>query len=250
VPLDDAAPFRRPELRWLENAVAALPLPYGIDAPYAPAGLIAGGLALATVGVRRRRWLLPAGGLLASAGHYLHTTVRGKFRVWEREFERLDLRGDEHLLDLGCGRGAVLIAAARRLPAGRAVGIDLWHGQDQAGNDISVTRRNAQAAGVADRVELHTADMTQLPFPDDSFDIVTSALAVHNIPTTRGRARALDEAIRVLRPGGRLLLADWHRAARVYQTHLGAGTESRSLGAGYWYGGPWAATSMITKTKT
>lgn len=72
---------------------------------------------------------------------------------------------------------------------------------------MAVTRRNAQAGGVADRVELHTADMTQLPFPDDSFDIVTSALAVHNIPTASGRRRALDAAIRVLRPGGRLLMA-------------------------------------------
>lgn len=130
MPVDGAAPFRRPELRWLENAVAALPLPYGIDAPYAPAGLIAAGVTLATVGVRRPRWRLPAGVLLASAALYLHTTLHGKFRVWERELDQLALRGDEHLLDLGCGRGAVLIAAARRLPAGRAVGIDLWHGQD------------------------------------------------------------------------------------------------------------------------
>ncbi|MGH3768868.1 MAG: SAM-dependent methyltransferase [Pseudonocardiaceae bacterium] len=64
--------------------------------------------------------------LLGQAALYLHTTPRGKVRVWEDELDRLSLRGDEQLLDLGCGRGAVLIAAAQRLPAGRAVGVDLW----------------------------------------------------------------------------------------------------------------------------
>ena len=71
--------------------------------------------------------------LLANAGVYLHTTLRGKLRIWERELDRAGLQGNEQLLDLGCGRGAVLIAAARRLPAGRAVGADLWT-RDQSGN--------------------------------------------------------------------------------------------------------------------
>jgi arsenite methyltransferase len=140
---------------------------YGIDAPYVPAGLAAGGLAC-VVGARLigRRWLaVPGVALLAQAALYLHTTLRGKLRVWERELDQLKLRGDEQLLDLGCGRGAVLIAAAQRLPRGRAVGVDLWRSQDQIGNDPDVTRTNAAAAGVDDRVELHTADMTALPFP-------------------------------------------------------------------------------------
>jgi SAM-dependent methyltransferase len=237
-------------LPWLERAVAALPLPYGIDAPYAPAGLIAGGAGMAALGLRRPRWLAPAAMCLASAGVYLHTTVRGKLRVWERELDRVGLHGDEHLLDLGCGRGAVLIAAARRLPSGRAIGIDLWRGQDQSGNDPATTWGNAEDAGVAARVELHSADMTRLPFPDGRFDVVTSALAIHNIPTAAGRLRALDEALRVLRPGGHLLLADWHQTARDYQRHLGPTAASRPLGPSYWYGGPWAATTMITMPKT
>lgn len=126
--------------------------------------------------------------LLASAGVYLHTTLRGKLRIWERELDRAGLCGNEQLLDLGCGRGAVLIAAARRLPAGRAVGADRWT-RDQSGNGPEVTLANAAAAGVADRVEVHTADMTALPFPDSSFDVVTSAMAIHNILPGEARAR-------------------------------------------------------------
>lgn len=226
----------------------ARPLRYGIEAPYVPAGLAAGGLILVAASGQARWLLVPGAVLLAQAVLYLHTTVYGKIRVWERELDRLDLRGDERLLDLGCGRGAVLIAAARRLPHGRAVGVDLWRGQDQSGNDIDITRANAEAANLADRVELHTADMTELPFPDSSFDVITSALAVHNIPTPEGRDRALDEAIRVLRPGGRLLVADFRHTTQ-YLEHLGAPAASRPLGPRYWYGGPWAATTMITKTK-
>ncbi|MFD0332022.1 hypothetical protein ACFQZC_37220 [Streptacidiphilus monticola] len=57
--------------------------------------------------------------VLASTGVYLHTTLHGKLSIWERELDRIELQGDERLLDLGCGRGAVLIQAARRLPRGR-----------------------------------------------------------------------------------------------------------------------------------
>ncbi len=141
-----------------------------------------------------------------------------------------------------------MIAAAQRPPAGRAVGVDLWRSQDQSGDDIQVTRTNAEHAGVVDRVELHTADMTELPFADDSFDVVTSALAIHNIPTAAKRHRALDEAMRVLRPGGRLLVADF-RHTSGYRKHLRHTATSRRLGCRYWYGGPWAATTMVTATR-
>jgi SAM-dependent methyltransferase len=97
------------------------------------------------------------------------TTLRGKLRVWRRELDRIGLNGDEQLLDLGCGRGAVLIAAATRLPTGRAVGVALWS-KDQSGNNRAATLANAAAAGVTDCVEVHTADMAALPFADGSFD--------------------------------------------------------------------------------
>ena len=185
--------------------------------------------------------------LLAQAGSFLYTTLRGKHRIWQRQLEALNLVGDEQLLDLGCGRGAVLIEAAKRLPSGRAIGADLWTG-DQSGNTADATFVNARAAGVADRVEICTANMTSLPFEDDTFDVVTSALAIHNIEATEDRHRALDEAMRVLRPGGRLVIADITFQAKKYVAHLGHGT-LRSLGMRYWYGGPWFSVSLLEIVK-
>src|ERR1700761_3572607 len=111
--------------------------------------------------------------ILGSAASYIYATRVGKFRVWAELFDGLALRGDETLLDLGCGRGAVLLAAAKRLPRGRAIGVDLWRA-DQTENSQQATLTNAAREGVADRIELHTADMTGLPLDNDSVDVIVS----------------------------------------------------------------------------
>ncbi|MGH9207963.1 MAG: class I SAM-dependent methyltransferase, partial [Acidimicrobiales bacterium] len=115
-----------------------------------------------------------AAGIAASAALYIYATRAGKFVVWNRILDDLRLQGDETVLDMGCGRGAVLLAAAKRLPRGRAIGVDLWQA-DQTGNSPSATLANAELENVADRIELHTADMTALPFDDDSVDVIVSS---------------------------------------------------------------------------
>ena len=221
---------------------------YGIDAPFAPAllaGLIIFYLVLAIVTGRVKFWLAFAF-VLAFEAYYLWGTLQGKFVVWAGLLDRLGLRGDERVLDLGCGRGAVLLMAAQRLPTGRAVGVDLWRSVDQSGNSAEATRRNAVAEGVADRVELHTADMTALPFADNDFDVVLSNFAIHNISGRAGREKAISEAVRVLRPGGRLRIVDV-RGTSQYEaqlTKLGMADVTRS-GLGWWF---WPA-HLVTATK-
>ena len=189
--------------------------------------------------------------LTSFVGFFIHTTRRGKFAVWAEILDVLQLRGDETLLDLGCGRGAVLHAAAKRLPDGRAIGVDLWRA-DQTGNSPEQTLANAAAEGVADRVEVHTGDMTNLPFDDASVDVIVSSLAIHNIPARDGRARALNEAARVLRPGGRLAIVDLWDTRRHTQRLRALGWDDvrrRNLGWRMWWGGPYLGTHLVTATK-
>lgn len=184
-------------------------------------------------------------------GSYLYTTRVGKFQVWARVLGGLRLRGDEQVLDLGCGRGAQLLAAAKLVPRGRAVGIDLWRA-DQTSNSPDATRRNAEREGVADRIDLHTGDITRLPFADSTFDLVISSLVLHNIPSAAGRRAAIDEAVRVLRPGGRLAIADLQATSRHRERlhELGlTDVRRRNLGWRMWWGGPWLPTRLVTATK-
>lgn len=227
---------------------------YGIDAPYAPAFIAVMIVVVLVLAILSGRWqtFVPVFFMLAVLGFYLHSTLRGKFVVWADLLDQLNLRGDEQILDMGCGRGAVLLMAAQHLTTGRAVGVDLWRSVDQSGNAVEATRRNAVAEGVADRVELHTGDMMALPFEDCSFDVVVSSLAIHNISGSAGREKAINEAVRVLRPGGRLMIADI-RATRQHQAQLAKlgmnDVSRRRLGWRFWWGGPWGATRLVTATK-
>jgi Methyltransferase domain len=140
------------------------------------AGLLAGaGVALARG--NRLAAAIAAGSaaqIVATTASFIYATRSGKFHAWDRILDDLRLRGDETLLDMGCGRGAVLLAAAKRLPRGRAIGVDLWR-PDQTENSQDGTLANAALEDVADRVELHTADMTALPLADGSVDVSSAA---------------------------------------------------------------------------
>jgi SAM-dependent methyltransferase len=230
---------------------------YGVDGPAhvailmsATSGLLVG--AVAALRARRRIGrLLLLGAVFEAfrAGTFLYATLHGKLVVWAREVDALSLTGTEQVLDLGCGRGAVLLTVARRLTTGTAIGLDLWQTKDQSGNSETATRRNAIAEGLADRIDLVTGDMRSLPFDDASFDLVVSSLALHNVPNSDDRATAVSEALRVLRPGGRLLLADALHTDAYADTLRKAGALDvtvRPLGWRVWYGGPWFVLSMVT----
>ncbi|MEP6993194.1 MAG: class I SAM-dependent methyltransferase [Acidobacteriota bacterium] len=132
----------------------------------------------------------------------------GKVREREGLLDTIAWTGRERVLDVGCGRGLMLIGAARRLTTGKATGIDIWQAEDLSGNRPEATLDNAHREGVADRVEIQTADMRKIPFPDSSFDVVLSSQAIHNIYAADGRAQAIAEIARVLAPGGRALVRD------------------------------------------
>lgn len=141
--------------------------------------------------------------------------------------------------------------AASLLPRGRATGIDLWKTHEQSGNALSVTQQNAQREAVADRVALHTADMQRLPFPDGSFDVVVSSLAIHNIRHPGGRRQALGEAARVLKPGGRVVIVVFftQRYGEYLREFGMTDVTKHALDWQFWYGGPWFAPPLVSARK-
>ena len=132
----------------------------------------------------------------------------GKVRRRERLLNRIVWTGHEQVLDVGCGRGLMLVGAAKRLSTGKATGIDIWQAEDLTNNYAEAALENARREGVAERVDLKTADMRQMPFPDETFDVVVSRVAIHNLYQTVERAQALSEIARVLKPGGEVLIED------------------------------------------
>ncbi len=197
---------------------------YGIDAPTAVRNLTIGGILgilagfvfysiIVSIPPIARMILLISGfvsgfALLVTAGLMVWSSKYGKLLQREQLIDALSLTGNENVLDVGCGRGLLLTGAARRLPGGKAFGIDLWQNVDQSGNSIEAALANSQAENVADRIEIRTADMRDLPFPDGSIDAVISSLAIHNVSDKEERAKAIREIARVLKPSGRLALQD------------------------------------------
>ena len=207
---------------------------YGIDAPPVVRNLALAGLACVAAGLSLKL-LLPAAQseistvllicgltagwcLLFTAGLMVWSSKVGKLRFREQLLDSLALSGDETIVDIGCGRGLLLNGAARRLLTGKAIGVDLWHNQDQSGNSPEVTLANARAEGVANRMEIRTADMRKLPFPDGTVDVVVSNIAIHNIPDKQGRDRAIGEIGRILKAGGQVVLVDLRAVDEYAQT--------------------------------
>jgi len=146
---------------------------YGIDAP----GVVRNLFIVAAVGLtlfltaRFGLWsgvvgpvALSYSGLWAGLGcglmgvWMLYDSKVGKLKERERLLDLVALRGNEAVLDVGCGRGLLLIGAARRLTTGRATGLDLWQAEDLTGNKPEATLKNARREGVADRVEVTTGE--------------------------------------------------------------------------------------------
>lgn len=116
--------------------------------------------------------------------------------------ERLTLTGRERVLDVGCGDGAPALRLAGTTDAS-VLGITI------SAQQVAEATRRAEQAGLADQLEFQLADAMAMPFPDDSFDAAFALESVHHMD----RPTVLRELARVVRPGGKIVLADIFRRA-------------------------------------
>ncbi len=209
---------------------------YGIDAPGVVRNLLVIGTALIISG-----FVFPAihlgnvtilwsqsafwsgGGCFTGGILMLLYAKWGKFRHRDKMLNMLRWRGDERVLDVGTGRGLLLIGAARRLTTGATTGIDVWSTKDLSGNSLARTQANIHVEGVAGKVDLKSDDARKLSFPDASFDVILSNLCIHNIPQAEGRAQACREIARVLKPGGIALISDFINTGAYQKTFASCG---------------------------
>lgn len=161
------------------------------------------------------------GGYLIAGGVMIWSSKSAKLAVRDRLLDAIPWRGDEKVIDVGCGRGLLLIGAAKRLRSGKVTGVDIWSAADLSGNHPDSTLLNAKAEGVADRVKLDEADARKLPAGSGTCDVVLSSLALHNIRGAGEREKALAEMLRVAKPGGHVAIFDVFHAG-AYEKYLAA----------------------------
>ncbi len=209
---------------------------YGVDAPGVMRTFFLLGVAcllLATflpptlrvgpVAIDSRSFIWPAVSLIVACLLFLLYVKVGKFRHRDFMLGMHAWRGDEQVLDVGCGRGLLLAGAAKRIAqlhgTGHATGIDIWSNTDMAANSALATQRNLELEGVLQLCTLVSKPAQEMPFADGSFDLVVSNLCLHNIYDRGTRQRAVAQIARVLKAGGVALISDY-KLTRAYAQQL------------------------------
>jgi len=206
---------------------------YGIDSPYIITGELLAGIVLTGLVFALphlfglpARWITLAVGLLlvSSAAGMVSYSKSGKLRIRDELMDSIRWTGDETVLDIGCGRGLLLISAARRLTTGKAIGVDIWLPKALTGNSPKRVLENAELEGVAGKIEVKEGDARRLPFPDETFDVVISNFVLHEMQTGAERKAMIREIARVLKPGGQVALVDFIFTSQCVQDLIESGT--------------------------
>jgi SAM-dependent methyltransferase len=158
-------------------------------------------------------FLVPAGLFILCAAYFAYArflfSPRGgniQSQIISLLLNRIEWDGKGKALDIGCGNGALAIAIATKHPEIHVTGIDYWGATWEYGK--SACERNAQLEGVKERAAFERASASALPFTDEIFDLAVSNLVFHEVRDQKDKKALIQEALRVVKRGGRFVFQD------------------------------------------
>jgi len=232
---------------------------YGVDAPGVIRNLFLAGIAIiviviffplikiGSVDIDTRGLIWSGLGCCFGGVLMLAYSLYGKFKHRDRMLNYISWKGSEQVLDIGTGKGLLMIGAAKRLTTGRSTGIDIWNEEDLSGNNKQNALNNAEIEGVSDKIEIKNENVMNMSFADDTFDVILTNMCIHNIYEPEGRKVACKEIGRVLKAGGTAVVSDWRHVKEYNRNFKELGLQTQLLPAQYFTTFPAVSTVIVKK---
>lgn len=177
------------------------------------------------------------------AGIFFHTISSGHEQILANLLEKLSVPATSQVLAFNAGRVEDLKLIGQRLEApGKVTGVARWQ------QSLPVIKQQIASERLADRVKLVDGGMMNLPFANQLFDYVLVDSALHNITPAIQRGRALQEAARVLKADGTLVIVDTKYMDEYKKVLANVGIDDVQViktGFNGWWGGPWITTKIL-----
>jgi arsenite methyltransferase len=160
-------------------------------------------------------------------------SLYGKYKHRNRMLNLIDWKGNEQVLDVGTGKGLLMIGAAKKLTTGKSTGIDIWNEEDLTGNNMEAALKNAGIEGVENKIGIKNENAMNMGFADNSFDVILTNLCLHNIYNKEGRNNACREISRVLKTGGTGVISDFKHVKEYKSNFDQLGLQTQLFSASY-----------------
>ncbi len=147
---------------------------------------------------------------------YQFATFGGNYqsKIHDLVVAKVNGDGKGKILDIGTGSGSLIIKLAKTFPKSFLTGIDYW-GENWEYSKAQC-QQNAEIEGVNDRITFLKASAAELPFHDGEFDIIVSCLTFHEVKDKRNKTEVIEEALRVLKPGGVFVFLDLFMDEKIF----------------------------------